>query len=78
MGSQRMGGGGGGGICLKKTAAPLSLMTTFRMSLLSAGLISMDSTFKLYITDAIKKDRSSLTRRNFSLRQGWSAADYRI
>jgi hypothetical protein len=28
-----------------KTSAPLSLMTTYRMSLISAGSISLDSTF---------------------------------
>jgi hypothetical protein len=29
------------------SSAPLSLMTTYRMSLISAGAISLDSTFKL-------------------------------
>jgi hypothetical protein len=30
----------------QKTTAPLSLMTTYKMSLISAGSISLDSTFK--------------------------------
>ncbi len=47
-GSQRM---GGGRIFIKKTAVPLSLMTTFRMSLISAGSISLDSTFKRLFSD---------------------------
>ncbi len=31
---------------IKKTSTPLSLMTTYWMSLISAGFISLDSTFK--------------------------------
>ncbi len=42
-GSQRM----GGGAFFLKPSAPLSLMTTYRMSLISAGSISLDSTFNL-------------------------------
>jgi hypothetical protein len=37
---------GDGRIFLKKSTAPLSLMTTYLMSLISAGSISLDSTFK--------------------------------
>ncbi len=37
---------GGGGIFSQKTSATLSVMTTYRMSLISAGSISLDSTFK--------------------------------
>ncbi len=36
----------GDGRIFLKTFAPLSLMTTYRMSLISAGSISLDSTFK--------------------------------
>jgi hypothetical protein len=36
----------GGWADLKKTFAPLSLMTTYRMSLILAGSISLNSTFK--------------------------------
>jgi hypothetical protein len=35
----------GAGGFFKKTTAPLSLMKTYRMSLISAGSISLDSTF---------------------------------
>jgi hypothetical protein len=35
-----------GGRIFPKTSAPLSLMTTYRMSLISARSISLDSTFK--------------------------------
>jgi hypothetical protein len=41
-GSQRM----GGGVIFLKTFSPLSLMKTYRMSLILAGSISLDSTFK--------------------------------
>ncbi len=34
-----------------KTSAPLSLMTTYRMSLISAGFISQDSTFNTIFPD---------------------------
>jgi hypothetical protein len=37
----------GAGGFFKKTTAPLFLMTTYRMSLISAWSISLDSTFKL-------------------------------
>ncbi len=43
-GSQRMGGGGG---FFWKPSATLSIMKTYRMSLISAGSISLDSTFKI-------------------------------
>jgi hypothetical protein len=39
----------GTGGFLQKTAAPLSLMMTYQMSLISAGSISLDSTFKYFI-----------------------------
>ncbi len=37
----------GDGRIFLKTSAPFSLMTTYRMSLISAWSISLDSTFKL-------------------------------
>jgi hypothetical protein len=44
MGSHRM--GDGRIFFYIKTSAPLSLMTTYRMSLISTGAVSLDSTFK--------------------------------
>ncbi len=43
-------GWGTGGFCLK-TSAPLSLMMTYRMSLILNGSILLDSTFKQDILD---------------------------
>jgi hypothetical protein len=37
----------GDGLIFLKTPAPLSLIKTFRMNLISAGSISLDSTFKI-------------------------------
>ncbi len=39
----------GGGRIFLKPSAPLSLMKTYRMSLISAGSISLDSTFKVWV-----------------------------
>jgi hypothetical protein len=38
--------GWGAGGFFQKTTAPLFLMTTYQMSLISAGSISLDSTYK--------------------------------
>ncbi len=43
-GSRRM--GGGGGVFFYKSSVPLSLMKTYWMRIISAGSISLDSTFK--------------------------------
>jgi hypothetical protein len=44
--SQRM----GGGRIFQKPSGPLSLMKTYRISLISAGYISLDSTFNVPVT----------------------------
>ncbi len=46
---QRARRGWGTGGFFKKPSAPLSLMATYRMSLISAGSISLDSTFKFRV-----------------------------
>jgi hypothetical protein len=54
------------GLIFLKTSAPHSLMTTYRMNLISAGSISLDSTFKLHLPE----DRNDfyITRLSATLR----------
>ncbi len=41
----------GGGLIFLKTSAPHSLMMTYRMNIISAGSISLDSTFKFQLPE---------------------------
>jgi hypothetical protein len=42
-----------------KTSSPLSLMTTYQMSLISAGSISLDSTFKPWTAQINKRKKEN-------------------